>query len=206
LLAPVLFDLGALRTQAREGMLPPLMRGLVRVPVRRAETGVSLAERLAGVEEAEREQVVLQLVQAQVAAVLGHASPGAIEPEKAFKELGFDSLGAVELRNRLTQASGVRLPSTLVFDHPTSAAVARLLLAEVGDAAAAPPIDQELKKLEGMLATVAAREKQRVAARLRSLLDGITDGGSGPSTGERFEAATTADEVFQLIDAEFGEA
>jgi acyl carrier protein len=206
LLVPVRLDLATLRSRARAGMLPAMLRSLVRVPARRAETGVSLAQRLAGVKEAEREQVVLQLVQAQVAAVLGHASPGAIEPEKAFKELGFDSLGAVELRNRLTQASGVRLPSTLVFDHPTSASVAQLLLAEIGGEAAGPHIDEELRKLEGMLATIAAGEKQRVAGRLRSLLAGITSGDSGPSTGERIEAATSVDEVFNLIDAEFGEA
>ncbi|WP_051773295.1 type I polyketide synthase [Saccharothrix sp. NRRL B-16314] len=132
LLVPVLLDLGALRVAARSGMLPALMRGLVRMPARRAGAGGSLAQRLAGVAEAERERVVLDLVQAQVAAVLGHASAAAVEPERAFKELGIDSLGAVELRNRLTQASGVRLSSTLVFDHPTPAAIARLLISEVG--------------------------------------------------------------------------
>jgi acyl carrier protein len=204
LLAPVRLDLSALRAQARAGMLPALLRGLVRVPARRAEAGASLAQRLAGVQEAERERVVLQLVEAQVAAVLGHTSPGTIDPARAFKELGFDSLAAVELRNRLTQASGVRLPSTLVFDHPTSAAVAQLLLSEVGGSVAEPPIEQELKKLEGMLATIATGEKQRVAGRLRTLLAAITDGEQ--RTSERIEAATTADEVFQLIDAEFGEA
>ncbi|WP_447007722.1 SDR family NAD(P)-dependent oxidoreductase [Saccharothrix isguenensis] len=132
LLVPVRLDLGALRVAARSGMLPALMRGLVRMPARRAGAGGSLAQRLAGVAEAERERVVLELVQAQVAAVLGHSSVTAVEPERAFKELGIDSLGAVELRNRLTQASGVRLSSTLVFDHPTPAAIARLLISEVG--------------------------------------------------------------------------
>jgi thioesterase domain-containing protein/acyl carrier protein len=139
LLVPVRLDLGALRAQARAGMLPALLRGLVRAPARRAQAaGGSLAQRLAGVPQSDWERVTLELVQAQVAAVLGHASPGAVDPGRPFKELGFDSLAAVELRNRLTQVSGLRLPSTLVFDHPTSAAVAQLLLTEGGGASTVP--------------------------------------------------------------------
>ncbi|TDC44550.1 SDR family NAD(P)-dependent oxidoreductase, partial [Micromonospora sp. KC207] len=138
LVAPVRLDPAALQGHARTGMLPALLRGLVRTPARRAVPGGSLAQRLAAVPVADREQVVRELVQTQVAAVLGHSSPAAVEPGRAFKELGFDSLGAVELRNRLTQASGVRLPSTLVFDHPTPAAVAAYLLAEAGGVPDAP--------------------------------------------------------------------
>ena len=206
LLAPVLLDLAALRVQARGGMLPALLRGLVRMPDRRTGStgGGSLTQRLAGVPDADRERVVLELVRTHVAAVLGHASAGAIGPDRAFQELGFDSLGAVGLRNRLTQATGMRLPATLVFDHPTPAAVARLLLSLIGGGAdAEPPIDVELAKLEDMLAGVAADEKQRVAGRLRSLLSSLSETGEDAS---RIEAAATADEVFQLIDAEFGEA
>jgi thioesterase domain-containing protein/NAD(P)-dependent dehydrogenase (short-subunit alcohol dehydrogenase family)/acyl carrier protein len=140
LLVPVRLDLGALRSQARAGMLPALLRGLVRAPARgvEAETGGSLAQRLAGVPRSDWERVARELVQAQVAAVLGHTSADAVDPDRDFRELGFDSLAAVELRNRLAQATGLRLPTTLVFDHPTSAAVTRLVLTEVGDAAAAP--------------------------------------------------------------------
>nr|WP_241678774.1 type I polyketide synthase [Streptomyces lasalocidi] len=140
LVAPVVLDLGVLRSQARAGLLPALFRGLVRMPVRRAGGGGSLARQLAGVARGEWERVVLDLVRGQVAAVLGHASGSVIDADRAFRDLGFDSLGAVELRNRLSQVSGVRLPSTLVFDHPTSSAVARLLVAEVGgvESAAAP--------------------------------------------------------------------
>ncbi|WP_432015776.1 beta-ketoacyl synthase N-terminal-like domain-containing protein, partial [Streptomyces cucumeris] len=138
LLAPVLLDLAALRVQARTGTLPALLRGLVRLPAHRNGEG-SLAQRLASVDAGDRERVVREFVLTQVAAVLGHASAAAIDAQRPFRELGFDSLGAVELRNRLTQNGGVRLPATLIFDHPTPAAVTRLLLTEVGQAAQTLP-------------------------------------------------------------------
>jgi acyl transferase domain-containing protein/thioesterase domain-containing protein/NAD(P)-dependent dehydrogenase (short-subunit alcohol dehydrogenase family)/acyl carrier protein len=125
-------DLAALRAQARMGVLPAMLAGLVRVPTRRSsEQGASLARRLAQTPEAEREGVVLEIVRAQVATVLGHASPDAIDTQRAFLELGFDSLTAVELRNRLQAATGLRLPATLVFDYPTTATVASYLLSQV---------------------------------------------------------------------------
>ncbi|WP_308409074.1 SDR family NAD(P)-dependent oxidoreductase [Streptomyces sp. AC558_RSS880] len=131
LLAPVELDPAVLREQARAGLLPAVLRGLVRVPARRAAAGGSLARRLAEVPEAERERVVLELVTAQAASVLGHASADEVDAERAFKELGFDSVSAVELRNRLSRSTGVPLPATVVFDHPTPVAVARLLLSQV---------------------------------------------------------------------------
>ncbi|HWX46356.1 MAG TPA: type I polyketide synthase, partial [Solirubrobacteraceae bacterium] len=143
----------ALRAQARMGVLPGLLGGLVRAPARRAgEQGASLAQRLAGAGEAEREGIVLELVRSQVAAVLGHASGEAVEPWRAFKEAGFDSLSAVELRNRLSTVTGIRLPATLVFDYPTPAAVAGHLLREVSGrraraalpAPARAPLDEPL--------------------------------------------------------------
>jgi polyketide synthase 12 len=142
LVVPARFDLAALRAQADGSLLPPLLSGLVSAPARRtAAAGESLTRRLTAVPEGERAQVALELVRAHVAAVLGHPSPEAVDPDRGFRELGFDSLAAVELRNRLTQATGLRLPTTLVFDHPEPVAVARFLLgeaaAEAGPAAGA---------------------------------------------------------------------
>jgi acyl transferase domain-containing protein/acyl carrier protein len=130
LLVPVRLDTAALRTQAGVDWVPPLLRGLVRVPARPApdRRESSLARRLVGADEAEREAVVLELVSVEVASVLGHASADAIEVRRAFSELGFDSLAATELRNRLGAATGLRLPATLVFDYPTPAALATHLL------------------------------------------------------------------------------
>ncbi len=122
-------DLPALRRSAA-GQPSPLFAELIRVPARRAAAG-SLGERLTGRSEAERRETVLELVRSHVAAVLGHASGAAIDPGAAFKDLGFDSLGAVELRNRLDRATGLRLPATLVFDRPNAGAVADFLLGEV---------------------------------------------------------------------------
>ncbi|MFC5291166.1 SDR family NAD(P)-dependent oxidoreductase [Actinokineospora guangxiensis] len=140
LLAPVLLDMAALRARARAGALPPLLRGLVRAPARRADAGGSLAQRLAGVAEADREQVVLDIVRTHAAAALGHESADAVQSDRAFKEMGFDSLSGVELRNRLAQVTGLRLPATLVFDYPNPAAVARMLLAEAGPVERARPV------------------------------------------------------------------
>ncbi len=131
-LLPLRLDRAALRAQARAGVLQPIFSGLVRVPARRAHGAEgSLAARLAAVGEAERERAVTELVRDNVAAVLVHSSPAAIDPGAPFKDLGFDSLTAVELRNRLDQATGLRLPATLVFDYPTTTAVAGYLLGEI---------------------------------------------------------------------------
>jgi pimeloyl-ACP methyl ester carboxylesterase/acyl carrier protein len=107
-------------------MLPPLLRGIVSAPApaRRGQDGrASLPRRLAAVAKTEWEEVVLDVVRDHVAAVLGHATSDAVEPDRPFKDLGLDSLAAVELRNRLAQSTGMRLPATLVFDHPSAAAI-----------------------------------------------------------------------------------
>jgi NADPH:quinone reductase-like Zn-dependent oxidoreductase/malonyl CoA-acyl carrier protein transacylase/acyl carrier protein len=132
LLVPVGLDVAKLRTFARAGLLPPLLRNLVRTPPRRERTGGrSLVRRLAGMPESERADAVLEAVRGEVAAVLGYDSAEAIDPAAEFRDLGFDSLAAVEMYNRLCQTTGLRLPTTLGFDHPTPQAVATFICAEM---------------------------------------------------------------------------
>ncbi|HWX43943.1 MAG TPA: amino acid adenylation domain-containing protein [Solirubrobacteraceae bacterium] len=139
---PVALDMALLRSRARAEELPTLLRGLVRAPARRAgaaRVGGSLAHRVAGTSEAERERVVLEFVRGQVAAVLGHASVEAVPPGRPFGELGFDSLAGVELRSRLSAECGLRLAATLTFDYPTPAELSGFLLAELLDAPTSTP-------------------------------------------------------------------
>ncbi|MFG3230071.1 type I polyketide synthase, partial [Kitasatospora sp. NPDC048194] len=141
-LVPARLDTAALRAQSD---VPPVFRGLLRAPRRREASAPQTAtqaetfrQRFAALEAAERGRALLDLVRAQVAAVLGYASPERVEPDRGFLDLGLDSLTALELRNRLGRESGTRLSATLIFDHPTPAAVARHLASEVFPAEPAP--------------------------------------------------------------------
>ena len=144
---PAALDTTALA--ARGDALPTVLRGLVPATRRRrlatSTTGgdePDLAARLRALPRAGQDRLLLDLVQTRVAAVLGHSDAGSVEPGRAFKDLGFDSLTAVDLRNDLGNATGLRLPATLVFDHPSPAALAAFLHTElVGDDTAAELAD-----------------------------------------------------------------
>ncbi|MFG3009256.1 type I polyketide synthase [Streptomyces cinerochromogenes] len=145
LLVPAKLDLRQLRTDAGAGRaVPTLLRGLVRTgrqTVRAAagDSGGGLADRLAGLGAAEQEALLLDLVRTHAATVLGHAGPEGIKPETAFRDSGFDSLTSVELRNRLREATGLKLASTVVFDHPNPLSLARHLHGELGETTATAP-------------------------------------------------------------------
>ncbi|MFG2843341.1 type I polyketide synthase [Kitasatospora sp. NPDC048296] len=131
---PIKLDLRALRAEGAGGMpVPALLRNLVPTGRRSARTTSGLGARLAGLAPAEREALLLELVRTHVATVLGHAGAADIQVEKAFKDAGFDSLTSVQLRNRLRGATGLNLPTTVVFDYPTPVALARYLGEELGD-------------------------------------------------------------------------
>jgi acyl transferase domain-containing protein/NADPH:quinone reductase-like Zn-dependent oxidoreductase/acyl carrier protein len=154
----VQLDMAALRAQARMGLLPALMSDLVPATRGDARASESLSGHLAAVPEAEREGVALELVRSQAAIVLGHASSDAVDPQRAFKDLGFDSLASVELRNRLNAIAGVALPATVVFDHPNASILTERLLSEFAGVeqrrvtipAANAPVAEDLIAIVGM--------------------------------------------------------
>nr|WP_258348153.1 type I polyketide synthase [Saccharopolyspora gregorii] len=221
-----------------QGEVPALLRGLVRSTRRSAAAAdpaaerAGLAERLAGLRGPEREQELVLLVRDAAAAVLGHGSAAEIGAEREFRRIGFDSLTAVELRNRLAATTGVRLPSTLVFDHPTPLAVAGVLAAELGgaddaDHAGGPAgpggpnrsaglggtaLLAELDHLEHALAASesGAEVRREVTTRLHGLLERYGDTArhgdeetAEPAVGERIQGAS-ADDLLTFIDNELG--
>ncbi|MFD7447057.1 SDR family NAD(P)-dependent oxidoreductase, partial [Streptomyces sp. NPDC059909] len=220
-------DLAAMRAY---GNVPALFRGLVNVANRRtaqagATTTDTLGQRLAALSATERHQLVLDLVRTEVAAVLGRSGRDGVEAERPFEGLGFDSMTAVDLRNRLSAETGVRLPVTLVFDHPTPAALAEYLLAQVapgGEADAdTPPVLAELDRLEAALADVyalpdgdgdAGATRNAVTVRLQTILARLSElndqGGTGGTDGapdpvDVLESAS-ASEIFDFIDHQLG--
>jgi acyl carrier protein len=168
LAVPVKIDPLALRASGTD---LPLLRGLVRMPAKRAgrADAAGLVAKLTALPAGDRLASVLDLVRGQVATVLAHSSPTAIAAGQAFKELGFDSLTAVELRNRVNAVTGLRLPATLVFDYPNPEALANHVLAALlpDPSADAPEIDEDA--VRDVLATVSL-DRFREAGILEALL------------------------------------
>jgi acyl carrier protein len=212
-LVPVRLDTSALRAQADS--LPPLLAGLARRQARRpgsagAPSAAAFKQRLAALPETERERFVLDLVLAQIASVLGHASAIDAPTDRPLQELGLDSLRALELRNRLGAATGLRLPATLLFDHPTAAALAKRLNAECTPSAGSADASffTELDRLEALLSSLHATDAARAsgAKRLQRLASQwMTPNGSEGSAdiGQALESAT-AEELFSFISEELG--
>nr|WP_311766737.1 SDR family NAD(P)-dependent oxidoreductase [Streptomyces rhizosphaericus] len=216
--AAVQLDLRTLAARPAD-TLPALLRTLLdsgTTPRRTAATGApaaGLVARLTAVPAEEQHRILLTLVRTQAAAVLGHTDAGAVSGDTPFKDLGFDSLTGVELRNRLAAATGLRLPATVVFRHPTPSAIAAELREQLCPAqpdTSAPAFD-ELERLEAAMAGLGAHDEARgrLAKRLEALLWRLNDGTPAEATGEHRPAAddgaldsASDDELFEFIDRE----
>ncbi|MEV5255741.1 SDR family NAD(P)-dependent oxidoreductase [Streptomyces werraensis] len=217
LLVPARLDLRAVRADAAAGGgVPHLLRGLVRAgrqPVRTTGGGGDrrqLADRLVGLSAAKQEALLLGVVCAQAAVVLGHSGPESVRVEMAFNEAGFDSLTSVELRNRLREATGLKLPATLVFDHPTPLALARYLRAELA-VDEASPADAVLAGLAGLEAAIESagsdeEARDRITVRLLELLraaeatGGPGEDPAGADAADEDLDTATDEELFALVD------
>ncbi|HZE15070.1 MAG TPA: beta-ketoacyl synthase N-terminal-like domain-containing protein, partial [Mycobacterium sp.] len=152
-LLPARIDVAAMREKAVA--VPPMFSDLINAPTRRqvddslaaAKSKSALAHRLHGLPQDEQQAVALNLVRSHIAAVLGNTTPEAIDPDKAFQELGFDSLTAVEMRNRLKAATGLALSPTLIFDYPTPNGLASYIRSELAG------VPQEIKHVPAVHAT-----------------------------------------------------
>ncbi|MGW7696788.1 SDR family NAD(P)-dependent oxidoreductase, partial [Streptomyces asiaticus] len=213
LAVPARLDLAAFSRGGRP--VPALLRGLTagglaaRPTAAVAVAAGGLAARLAALSPAEREQEVLEIVRASVAVVLGHAHPGDIDPQWAFRDMGIDSLTGLELRNRLANETGLTLPATLVFDQPTPLEVARFLCPEIlADVVVEPAVLTQLTQLESILSEVPADSEMRsdITARLRTVLlkwMRNQEPAAENTAAQKLESAS-ADEVFDFIAKELG--
>ncbi|WP_244409954.1 type I polyketide synthase [Streptomyces albofaciens] len=161
-----------------------------------------LEARLAGLEDAEQDAYVRSLVLAETSAVLGGQEPLDNEGNHTFKEMGINSVNAVELRNRLIAATDVRLPATLVYDHPTPNAVVRLVRERLAPASTAPrDVNTVVAELESLL-TSGAEVPAEAVARLKAITAG-RDGDTDTGTGGPLDLTSASDEdLFRLMDAE----
>ncbi|WP_432705233.1 SDR family NAD(P)-dependent oxidoreductase, partial [Actinoplanes regularis] len=209
-LAPIALDLATLRSHPE---LPALFGSLIRRRVTRtvaagAAAAAGRREQLAALPADERERVLTELVHAEVAAALGITDAAEIQAGRPFRDLGFDSLTAVELRNQLAAMTGLQLPPTLVFDHPTPAELVTQLAQELTGVPAELPVFGHLDQLAAGLAASRPDEGQRarITAQLRALLAGLAGDEQEREEQQIAHVIDTAsdDEMFEFIGREFG--
>ena len=211
-------DMTGLREQFAVGELPAVLAGLVGSAKRRTAASAtvagegesSLKRQLADAPRAERERALLELVRTHAATVLRLGGPSEIAPHRNFRDVGFDSLTGVELRNRINTATGLRLPSTVTFRHPTPTALAERLFNELFADQRTPSasVMEAIEKLRSALAGVGVDDGTRdaLAGQLQSLLGEFTGVAAGDDyeTDDSLLTSATDDEMFALINKELG--
>jgi acyl transferase domain-containing protein len=198
-----------LRTMAA-GAVPAVLRGLVggRPGATNAvAAGPSLAERLARLAAGEQDSLLTDLVCRNTAVVLGHGAAEVIDRHRGFLDLGMTSLTGVELRNRLTTETGLRLPTSMIFDYATPTVLAAHLRAQLGTATDRAPALAELDRFEAALSTATpdADTRKRLLKRLAALQWRLEDTADGSAKNDPAEFdSVTDDEMFALINNELG--
>lgn len=191
-LAPLRFNASAARALVGDGEVPAFLKGLLRPRAAKPSGGTAgpaLGQRLAGRSEQERQEMLLDLVRTEASMVLGHADPSVFDSDQPFAETGFDSLTAVELRNRIGGATGLQLKATLIYDHPSPTRLAAHLVAELArdqdGAPAEEPAPSEadpLASLSSLFGYAVAQGKREAAvdflagaARFRPMFHAVSD-------------------------------
>ncbi|MBV9383013.1 MAG: SDR family NAD(P)-dependent oxidoreductase, partial [Streptosporangiaceae bacterium] len=186
----------------------PEVRRIRQAEARRAESATALLERIARLSEAQRKRTILALIKTHCSAVLGHREKDLIVSERSFRELGFDSAGAVEFRNRLIRTTGLSLPATLAFDYPTPAVLADFIDQQLpradrsGDETA-----PHLAQLREAVSALDPSDPRRadLSAQLRSILNLLNQDTAAGRDVEATQLDTATDkEMFDFIDKEFG--
>ncbi|SOJ55731.1 Phenolphthiocerol synthesis polyketide synthase type I Pks15/1 [Mycobacterium simulans] len=215
-MVPAHIDLAALRVKFDGGTLPPMFVDLINAPTRRqvddslaaAKSKSALLQRLDGLHEDEQHAVLLDLVRSHIATVLGNTSAEAIDPDRAFQELGFDSLTAVEMRNRLKSATGLALSPTLIFDYPNSAALAgymhrELLGASPQEAPTAAPGEAELQRVVASIPVKRLRQAGVLDLLLALANESDTNGQTAAAPAEATEKDIADMDLDDLVNAAF---
>ncbi|WUW11067.1 SDR family NAD(P)-dependent oxidoreductase [Streptomyces sp. NBC_01465] len=218
-LVPVRLNLSALGTPQSGQLASPLLRALAGTPAGPASpepTGIALSQQLRSLPPAEAQAALLDAVRTQTALVLGHSDTGRVGPAETFKKLGIDSLTALELRNKLSAVTGLKLPATLVFDHPNPAALAQFLgaaIAPESDAGPESPADHLVKEIEGLGAqledefrTLAEEDRATISTLLGELqgrVRSMASAGSATGLADQISSASAGD-LLALLDKELG--
>ncbi|SDT17975.1 Acyl transferase domain-containing protein [Actinoplanes derwentensis] len=170
-----------------------------------ADPGVTLRDRLAAVDSDQADEELVELLRGHVAAVLGFPGTEPIAPDRAFRDIGFDSVTAVELRNRVNASTGLRCPATLVFDHPTPAALATYLRIQLVPGSTRSVLD-DADELHRRITTAVpdAITGTKLRIKLRALLSALDNGGVTPAAAPPEPAGDSDDELLRFIDAQLG--